>query len=105
MAGHHCIRRTLSLNISAICHSQERLLGHKLLLMSASNIPNYLENFLVTPIRMFECEDRVFVHIHMTATNLDTEAMHMFVVDEGRVRKFQGFDNTGLMTEAFIKDH
>ena len=69
------------------------------------NIPNYLENFLVTPIRMFECEDRVFVHIHMTATNLDTEAMHMFVVDEGRVRKFQGFDNTGLMTEAFIKDH
>ena len=55
-------------------------------------------------MRMFECEDTVFVHIHMTATNLDTEAMHMFVVNEGRVKKFQGFDNTGLLTEAFIKD-
>ena len=48
-----------------------------------SNIPKYLENFLVTPMRMFECEDRVFVHIHMTATNLDTETMHMFVVEKG----------------------
>ena len=61
-----------------------------------SNIPKYLENFLVTPKRMFECEDTVFVHIHMTATNLDTEAMHMFVVNEGRVKKFQGFDNNKI---------
>lgn len=66
------------------------------------NIPKYLENFLVTPIRMFECEDTIFVHIHMTATNLDTEAMHMFTVQNGLVKKFQGFDNTGLMAEAFI---
>jgi len=36
---------------------------------------------------------------------LDTEAMHMFVVNEGRVKKFQGFDNTGLMTEAFINNN
>ena len=69
-----------------------------------SHIPEYLDNFLVTPMRMFECEDRVFVHIHMTATNLDTETMHMFVVEKGLVRKFQGFDNTGLMIEAFIND-
>ena len=66
------------------------------------NIPKYLENFLVTPIRMFECRDIIFVHIHMTATNLDTEAMHMFTVQNGLVKKFQGFDNTGLMAEAFI---
>ncbi|MDG0998266.1 MAG: nuclear transport factor 2 family protein [Gammaproteobacteria bacterium] len=66
------------------------------------NIPKYLENFLVTPIRMFECGDTIFVHIHMTATNLDTEAMHMFTVQNGLVKKFQGFDNTGLMAEAFI---
>jgi hypothetical protein len=38
----------------------------------------------------------------MTATNLDTEAMHMFTVQDGLVKKFQGFDNTGLMAEAFI---
>jgi ketosteroid isomerase-like protein len=66
------------------------------------NIPKYLENFLVTPLRMYEVGDVVFVHIHMTATNLDTEAMHMFVVNDGLVKKFQGFDNTGLMADAFM---
>ena len=66
------------------------------------NIPKYLENFLVTPFRMFKCGNVVFVHIQMTATNLDTEAMHMFTVEDGLVKKFQGFDNTGLMSEAFI---
>ena len=38
--------------------------------------------------------DRVHVHLHYTADNLDTESVHMFVVEDGLQTEFHIFDDS-----------
>ena len=91
LLNHHCIRRTLSSKYLGNLPFSGTFIGPQTAIDECFlNIPNYLENFHRHPIRMFECEDRVFVHIHMTATNLDTEAI-AYVCSRilGDLRKFR----------------
>ena len=45
-------------------------------------------------------ENRVIVHVKLSADNLDTEAMHMFVVEDGLETEFRIIDDSQRIAEA-----
>ncbi len=60
-------------------------------------------NFQVQPIAFYESGDKVFIHVKMTADGLDTEALHMATIKDGKFAAFRPFENTGLMMAAAKK--
>ena len=44
--------------------------------------------------------DRVYLHVHITADNLDTESVHMFVVKDELETEFHIFDDSQKMAKA-----
>ena len=59
--------------------------------------------FTITHKAMYSDGDMVFVHSDMTADGLDTEAMHMFKVENGIIQSFTAFDDTDSMASADVK--
>lgn len=57
-------------------------------------------DFKVEPIKFYESGDTVFVHVRMTAEGLETEAMHMVTIKEGKYAAFQPFDDSAAMMQA-----
>ena len=57
-------------------------------------------DFKVEPIKFYESGDTVFVHVRMTAEGLDTEAMHMVTIRDGKYAAFQPFDDSAAMMAA-----
>ena len=46
--------------------------------------------------------DTVYVLNHMTADGLDTYAMHMFTLEDGKINSFTAFDDTDSMRSSMI---
>ena len=72
---------------------------------------DFLNNFLVQiPVKFpnFDLDilnvtaegDRVYVHVHYKADNLDAESVHMFVVKDGLETEFHLFDDSQKMADA-----
>lgn len=66
-------------------------------------IPVYWPKFSLTPIDTKVSGDVVFVHNKMTADDLDSETMHMFVIRNGKIASFTAFEDTGSMRRAMVK--
>jgi len=66
-------------------------------------IPVYWPEFALTPIETRVEGNVVFVHNKMTATGLDTETMHMFVIREGKIASFTAFEDTDSMRKSMVK--
>ena len=45
-------------------------------------------------------DNRVHVHVHWTADNLDSESVHMFVVEDGLETEFHIVDDSQKMAQA-----
>ena len=60
-------------------------------------------DFKVKPIKFYEAGSTVFVHVHMTATGLDTESVHMVKVENGKYASFQPFDDSAAMMKASVQ--
>jgi uncharacterized protein len=60
-------------------------------------------NFKVEPIHFYESGDVVFVHGRMTADGLDTEALHMVTVKNGKYSRFRPFDDSAAMMKVVKK--
>ena len=48
-------------------------------------------------------DDRVHVKVHLSADNLDSEAMHCFVVKDGLETEFDIIDDSQKIAEALSK--
>jgi ketosteroid isomerase-like protein len=66
-------------------------------------IPAHWPKFSLTPIDTKVSGDVVFVHNKMTANNLDSETMHMFVIRNGKIAAFTAFEDTDSMRRAMVK--
>lgn len=58
--------------------------------------------FKLTPISTSAIGNTVYVHNKMTADGLDSETMHMFVVENGKVAVFTAFEDTDSMRQAMV---
>ena len=47
--------------------------------------------------------DTVYVLNHMTADGLDTYALHMFTLEDGKIKSFTAFDDTDSMRSSMIE--
>ena len=68
-----------------------------------ASIEKLWPDFKVQPINFYESGDTVFVHIKMTAENLDSESIHMVTLRDGKYIRFQPFDDSALMMDAAKK--
>ena len=59
-----------------------------------AQIPIKFPNFAVNVLNVTAEADRVHVHLHYTADNLDAESVHMFVVKDGLQTEFHVFDDS-----------
>ena len=66
-------------------------------------IPRYWPKFKLTPISTVVNGNKVFVHNKMTADNLDTETMHVFTIEDGKISSFTAFEDTDSMRKAMIE--
>ena len=66
-------------------------------------IANHWPNFNIEHKAMYSDGNMVFVHSDMTADGLDTETLHMFRVENGIIKSFTAFDDTGSMAAAVVK--
>jgi ketosteroid isomerase-like protein len=60
--------------------------------------------FKLTPISINAIGNTVYVHNKMTADGLDSETMHMFVVENGKVAAFTAFEDTDSMRQAMVTE-
>ena len=65
-----------------------------------SQIPIKFPNFDLDILNVTAEGDRVYVHVHYTADNLDAESVHMFVVKDGLETEFHLFDDSQKMAAA-----
>ena len=65
-----------------------------------AKIPIKFPNFNVNILNVTAEDDRVHVHLHYTADNLDAQSVHMFVVNDGLQTEFQIFDDSQKMATA-----
>ena len=57
-------------------------------------------NFSLEILNVAAEGDRVYLHVHITADNLDTEAVHMFVVKDDLETEFHIFDDSQKIATA-----
>jgi len=57
-------------------------------------------NFDLQILNVTAEDDRVHVHVHYTADNLDMQSVHMFVVEDGLQTEFQIFDDSQKIAMA-----
>ena len=58
--------------------------------------------FKLTPISTNAIGNTVYVHNKMTADGLDSETMHVFVVENGKIAAFTAFEDTDSMRQAMV---
>ena len=61
-------------------------------------------DFTLTPINTDVVGDTVYVHNKMTATGLDTQTLHMFKVQDGKISSFTAFEDTDSMRQAMVAE-
>ena len=59
-------------------------------------------NFKLTPISITAVGNTVYAHNKLQADGLDSETMHMFVVEDGKVAVFTAFEDTDSMRQAMV---
>ena len=65
-----------------------------------AQIPDKFPNFSLEILNVAAEGDRVYLHVHITADNLDTESVHMFVVKDELETEFHIFDDSQKMAKA-----
>lgn len=65
-----------------------------------AQIPVKFPNFSLEILNVAAEGDRVYLHVHITADNLDTESVHMFVVKDDLETEFHIFDDSQKMATA-----
>lgn len=65
-----------------------------------AQIPVKFPNFSLEILNVAAEGDRVYLHVHITADNLDTESVHMFVVKDELETEFHIFDDSQKMAKA-----
>ena len=65
-----------------------------------AQIPVKFPNFSLEILNVVAEGDRVYLHVHITADNLDTESVHMFVVKDELETEFHIFDDSQKMAKA-----
>ena len=68
-----------------------------------AKIPVLWPGFTLTPINTDVVGDTVYVHNKMEAEGLDSETMHMFLIEGGKIKSFTAFEDTDSMRQA-MKD-
>ena len=81
--------------LSGDYHGFDDFLGNFL-----AQIPVKYPNFNLDILNVAAEDDLVYVHVHYTADNLDTESVHMFVVKDGLETEFHLFDDSQKMAAA-----
>ena len=57
--------------------------------------------FILVSIQNVSAEgDKVYLHVHVTAKNLDMHAVHMFTVKDGIQTEMRIFDDTQKLSKA-----
>ena len=65
-----------------------------------AKIPTVFPNFNLDILNVTAEENRVIVHVKLSADNLDTEAVHMFVVEDGLETEFRIIDDSQRIAKA-----
>ena len=65
-----------------------------------AHIPIKYPNFSLSILNAIAEDNRVHVHVKLTADNLDSEAVHMFVVEDGLETEFHIFDDSQKIARA-----
>ena len=65
-----------------------------------AQIPAKFPNFSLEILNVAAEGERVYLHVHITADNLDTESVHMFVVKDELETEFHIFDDSQKMAKA-----
>ena len=65
-----------------------------------AQIPVKFPNFSLEILNVAAEGDRGYLHVHITADNLDTESVHMFVVKDELETEFHIFDDSQKMAKA-----
>ena len=63
-------------------------------------MPVKFPNFDLEILNVSSESDRVYLHVRYTADNLDSESVHMFVVEDGLETEFHIFDDSQKMAAA-----
>ena len=65
-----------------------------------SKLPVKFPNFGLEILNVSSEGDRVYLHVRYTADNLDSESVHMFVVEDGLEKEFHIFDDSQKIAAA-----
>ena len=65
-----------------------------------AKIPVKFPNFDLSILNVTAEDNRVIVHVKLSADNLDAEAVHMFVVEDGLETEFRIVDDSQKISEA-----
>tara|TARA_B100001750_G_C14925085_1_gene311236 strand:- start:87 stop:458 length:372 start_codon:yes stop_codon:yes gene_type:complete len=65
-----------------------------------SQVPVKLPGFNLEILNVVSEEDKVFLHVHITAKNIDANAVHMFTVKDGLQTEFRIFDDSQKISKA-----
>ena len=68
-----------------------------------AHIPVRFPNFNLEILNVTAEDDRVHVRVHLSADNLDSEAMHCFVVKDGLETEFDIIDDSQKVAAALSK--
>ena len=65
-----------------------------------AKIPTVFPNFDLDILNVTAEENRVIVHVKLSADNLESEAVHMFVVEDGLETEFHIIDDSQKIAKA-----
>ena len=65
-----------------------------------AKIPTVFPNFDLDILNVTAEENRVIVHVKYNADNLDTESIHMFLVEDGLQKEFSLVDDSQKIAKA-----
>ena len=68
-----------------------------------SQIPEKLPDFNLDILNVSAEGDKVYLHVHVTAKNLDMHAVQMFTVKDGMQTEFRIFDDTQKLSAALSR--
>ena len=65
-----------------------------------SQVPVKLPGFNLEILNVVSEDDKVFLHVHMTAKNIDANGVHMFTIKDGLQTEFRIFDDSQKISKA-----
>jgi ketosteroid isomerase-like protein len=77
--------------------------GKENFIANMSKIPEYWDNFMVTPISMISEGNKVFALVKGTADGMDTMFGHYFEVEDNQMKIMMTFDDTLTAFNAMKK--